>query len=52
MRFFVHYTPFDEAFDPHQLAAAYGTGLLDRDGRSIATRPQVSGYVLDPCVAR
>jgi hypothetical protein len=52
VRFFVHYTPFDETFDPHKLAAAYGTGLLDREGRPIATRPQVPGYVLDPCVAR
>ena len=52
MRFFVHYTPFDEAFDPHELATAYGTGLVDRDGKSIATTPQVPGYVLDPCVAR
>jgi len=52
MRFFVHYTPFDETFDPHKLAAAYGTGLPDREGKPIATAPQVSGYVLDPCVAR
>ncbi len=52
MRFFVHYTPFDETFNPHSLATAYGTGLLDRDGRPIATTPQVPGYVLDPCVAR
>ena len=52
MRLFVHYTQFDEAFDPHELAAAYGTGLLDRDGSPIATTPQVPGYVLDPCVAR
>jgi hypothetical protein len=52
MRFFVHYTPFDETFDPHALAAAYGTGLLDRDGAPIATAPQVPGYGLDACVAR
>ena len=52
MRFFVHYTPFDEAFDPHKLAAEYGTGLLDREGNPIATAPQVPGYVLDPCLAR
>lgn len=52
MRFFVHYTPFDETFDPHTLAAEYGTGLLDRDGKPIATTPQVPGYVLDPCLAR
>ena len=29
-RLFVHYTPFDETFDPRELAAAYGTGLLGR----------------------
>jgi len=52
MRFFVHYTPFDETFDPHALTAEYGTALLDRDGKPIATTPQVPGYVLDPCVAR
>lgn len=52
MRFFVHYTPFDEAFDPHKLAADYGTGLLDREGKPIATTPQVPGYALDPCLAR
>jgi hypothetical protein len=52
VRFFVHYTPFDETFDPHKLAAAYGTGLLDREGTPIATTPQVPGYALDPCVAR
>jgi hypothetical protein len=51
-RFFVHFTPFDETFDPHKLAAAYGTRLLDREGEPIATTPQVPGYVLDPCVAR
>lgn len=51
-RFFVHFTPFDETFDPHKLAAAYGTGLLDCEGEPIATTPQVPGYVLDPCVAR
>ena len=51
-RFFVHYTPFDETFDPHRLAAAYGTGLLDQDSHPIATTPQAPGYVLDPCVAR
>jgi len=52
MRLFVHYTAFDETFDPHELAAAYGTGLLDGEGKPIATTPQVPGYVLDPCVAR
>ena len=31
-RFFVHFTPFDETFDPHKLAAAYGTGLLSSAG--------------------
>ncbi len=51
-RFFVHYTPFDETFDPHTLAAAYGTGLLVREGRPIATAPRAPGYVLDACVAR
>ncbi|HKU63138.1 MAG TPA: putative oxygenase MesX [Gemmatimonadales bacterium] len=51
-RFFIHYTPFDESFDPHELAAEYGTGLLDQDGNPIATTPQAPGYVLDPCVAR
>ena len=52
MRFFVHYTPFDETFDPHELAADYGTGLLDGEGKPIATTPQVPGYALDPCLAR
>ena len=52
MRFFVHYTPFDETFDPHKLAAEYGSELLDCEGKLIATTPQVPGYFLDPCVAR
>jgi hypothetical protein len=52
MKFFVHYTAFDETFDPHKLAAEYGTGLLDREGNPIATTPQVPGYTLDRCVAR
>ena len=52
MRFFVQYTPFDETFDPHKLAAEYGTGLLDHEGKPIATAPLVPGYALDPCVAR
>lgn len=51
-RFFVHCIPFDETFDPHKLAAAYGTGLLDQEGKPIASAPQPPGYVLDPCVAR
>jgi hypothetical protein len=51
-RLFVHHTPFDETFDPHQLAAAYGTGLLDQECKPIASAPQSHGYVLDPCVAR